>query len=312
MAIWATNSIPTAIATMSQRRSHSRGRRPKLRRSSRGCGEEKAAAKHMKPRPCYDARRRSTTSALAFPLYALLGLKTWADPVAVLGRRTPEPRLLAMRAVPDSRSIVEMYQWKLPNAAMVPTSAAGIDCARANSNPRRRLNACAQVPVERDPLDRSCTENLNRTWLARPPVVLPPRHPKSCRRSPVRSPGHRQPNPAEARKNERRSVDRPSKKQVRLEHLLLALQPDGKCVALSGGELRTKFDVDIRPFHAVPSAPSAVARRALERAWRKDTTHALQNLRATPVLTAALNGNSRFVILPIWTAGKPPEPVPLP
>ena len=72
--------IPTAIATMSQRRSHSRGRRPKLRRSSRGCGEEKAAAKHMKPRPCYDARRESTTSALAFPLYALLGLKSGPIP----------------------------------------------------------------------------------------------------------------------------------------------------------------------------------------------------------------------------------------
>lgn len=111
---------------------------------------------------------RNGERGLGLAVVQLLKFTEGADPVFVLGRTTGNPRLGSIQLRKEK---VEMYQWDLASAA-ARSKAVGQNCGSKKKDERVSLADCAEVVVDRAPLGQGCADELDRTWLVRPPLVL--------------------------------------------------------------------------------------------------------------------------------------------
>ncbi len=107
----------------------------------------------------------------SFGLVLLREFSEGADPVFVLGRATPRPRLHALTTGPDRR--LTLKEWWLPPPIIggtTPSFESNGKCER--EAPAGLLNGRAQASVCPRTIAAECLKDLDDTWLIKPPSVL--------------------------------------------------------------------------------------------------------------------------------------------
>jgi hypothetical protein len=211
------------------------------------------------------------------------GFEEWADPAFVLGRTAPQPRLVVLREDRDeSAASVKMYHWVLSDTDR--RKAIGKDCTRGFWDEERLLNDCAEATIRRSQIAKNCTQQLDRTWLVRPPLVLPAR------------PDHAATDIVFTR------VVAPAMAPVRRDKFALEIRiatvlPNGQCSLAPRDPLALSAVMDKCQRPTVPSEPAGKQKRKA-RTTQENAGEILAALRALPILVADLDTGDRHIVVP--------------
>jgi hypothetical protein len=217
------------------------------------------------------------------PIVRLVDFEEWADPTFVLGRTAPQPRLVVLREDRHGRAAtLKMYHWVLPDKDHRKT--IGKDCTRAFWDQKRLLNDCAESAIPRLQIAEKCTQQLDRTWLVRPPVVLPSRRADAdgdivfmrvvaSTKGPV------------------------SRDKFVLEVKLVTVMPDGQCSIVPHDPLALSAAMDECRLQDNSSAPPGERGRQARNTQEK-AGEILTALRMRPILFASLDTADRHVVIP--------------